>query len=137
MIWTTAQNDVIRAYGHEGVRAVQRHLAEECGAHHTLHAIEEQASRIGASLRVQTVCIECGAIGVRLNRQTGMCPLCTSRAHVEEAKSFNAIVREEAGIAESSPEIEANEREYARLRQENSRICRKYGLKSKTQRQRR
>ena len=135
MMWTTEQNDVLRAYGHEGVTAVQRRLRDECGADHSIHAIEEQACRIRASLKVQTVCTECGAIGVRLNRQTGTCPLCTSRAHVEEARTFNAIVREEAHIAEESPEIEANEREYARLRQENSRICRRYGLKSKTQRQ--
>ena len=134
MRWTTSQDEILRAYGHEGVVAIQRRLLDECGVEHTVRAIEMHASRIHASLKVRGVCPECGVIGAAANRQSGLCPLCSSRQHVEEARAFNEILREEIAVAEGSPEIAENEREYNRLRQENSRLCRRYGLKSKTQR---
>jgi len=134
MMWTTLQNEVLRAYGHEGAAGVQKRLVAECGAKHSIRAIEMQASRIHASLRVRGCCPECGVIGVRLNRQTGLCPRCTEQQHVEEAAAFNAILLQELEEMESDPSIEVNRREYARLRQENSRLCRKYGLANKSQR---
>ena len=133
--WTTGQNDVIRELGYRGAGAVREEIRRRYGVERTVRAIEMQASRIHASLRVRTVCPQCGAVGVRLNRQSGMCPRCTEEAHVAEERAFNEILRREAEGCEEGPEIEAARREYARLRQQNSRLMRKYGLKGKRERE--
>ncbi|MDY3291421.1 MAG: hypothetical protein SOX20_00600 [Parolsenella sp.] len=57
-------------------------------------------------------------MGVKINRQTGMCPLCTERYHLEQERAFN----------------EQLERERDKMRQRNSRLCRKYGLKGRRER---
>lgn len=133
--WTTGQNDVIRKLGYRGAAAVREEIRRRYGVERTVRAIEMQASRIHASLRVLSVCPQCGAIGVRLNRQSGMCPRCTEEAHVAEERAFNELLHREAEGCEEGPEIEAARREYARLRQQNSRLMRKYGLKGKRERE--
>ena len=133
--WTTGRNDVIRELGHRGAAAVREVIRRRYGVERTVRAIEMQASRIHASLRVLSVCPQCGAIGVRLNRQSGMCPRCTEEAHVAEERAFNELLHREAEGCEEGPEIEAARREYARLRQQNSRLMRKYGLKGKRERE--
>ena len=133
--WTTGQNDVIRELAHLGAAAVREEIRRRYGVERTVRAIEMQASRIHASLRVLSVCPQCGAIGVRLNRQSGMCPRCTEEAHVAEERAFNELLHREAEGCEEGPEIEAARREYARLRQQNSRLMRKYGLKGKRERE--
>ena len=135
MMWTTLQNEVLRAYGHEGATGVQKRLVAECGVTRSIRAIEMQASRIHASLRVRGCCPECGVVGVYLNRQTGLCTRCTERQHVTEASAFNALLRRELEEIKNDPSTEENRREYNRLRQENSRICRKHGLANKSQRE--
>lgn len=134
-VWTTGQNDVIRELGHRGAAAVREEIRRRYGVERSVRAIEMQASRIHASLRVLSVCPQCGAVGVRLNHQSGMCPRCTEEAHVAEERAFNEILRREAEGCEEGPEIEAARREYARLRQQNSRLMRKYGLKGKRERE--
>ena len=134
-VWTTGQNDVIRELGNRGAAAVREEIRRRYGVERSVRAIEMQASRIHASLRVLSVCPQCGAVGVRLNRQSGMCPRCTEEAHVAEERAFNEILRREAEGCEEGPEIEAARREYARLRQQNSRLMRKFGLKGKRERE--
>lgn len=135
MRWTTGQNDVIRELGHLGVVAVHDAIVERFGVEHTLHAIEMQASRIHAPLKVQQVCPDCGVVGLRLNRQTGLCPRCTERLHLEEATAFNDLLIEERMEAEGAMTDEMR-REYDAMRQRNSRLCRKYGLKTLSERRR-
>ena len=132
--WTTGQNDVIRELGYQGVQVVHDAIVERFGVEHTLRAIEIQASRIHASLKVLNECPECHAVGVRINRQSGMCKLCTVLQHVEEERAFNQLLEAERQYAEESPEIEAAKREYDMLRQRNSRLCRRYGLPGKQER---
>ncbi|MDO4538907.1 MAG: hypothetical protein Q4B54_12155 [Coriobacteriales bacterium] len=88
-----------------------------------------QASRIHASLKVQQVCPDCGVVGLRLNRQTGFCPRCTERLHLEEATAFNDLLIEERMEAEGAMTDEMRW-EYDAMRQRNSRLCRKYGFKT-------
>ena len=114
---------------------MREEIRRRYGVERSVRAIEMQASRIHASLRVLSVCPQCGAIGVRLNRQSGMCPRCTEEAHVAEERAFNELLHREAEGCEEGPEIEAARREYARLRQQNSRLMRKYGLKGKRERE--
>lgn len=126
---------MIRELGHQGVVAVQEEILRRYGVERTAHAIEMQASRIHASLRVLATCPQCGAVGVRLNRQSGMCPRCTEEAHVAEERAFNELLQREAEECEAGPEVEAARREYGRLRQQNSRLMRKHGLKGKRERE--
>ena len=95
-----------------------------------MRAVEMSASRIHCSLAIQTVCPECGAVGVVINRQTSMCRLCTERYHLEE-RAFNERLEREREIIESGAEVEELRHERDKLRQRNSRLCRKYGLPSK------
>ncbi len=134
MFWTVRQEEVMRENCFRGAAAVQEALLRECGVSRTIRAIEAHASRIHMSLRVRAQCPECGAIGVRLNRQTGMCAGCTELMHVEEERAFNELLEAEAASAENGDELERLRREYAALRQRNSRLCRKHGLASKSKR---
>ena len=136
MMWTTGQNDTIRELGFLGVRAVRDKIWERYGVWHTLRAVEVQASRIHASLKVETVCPECGVVGLPLNRATGLCPRCTERQHLEESIAFNELLMQERMEASDERELEEMRREYAAVRKRNSRLCRKYGLRSLSQRKR-
>jgi len=50
---------------------------------------------------------------------------------VEEERTFNALLEAERAAVEECPELEELRREYAALRQRNSRLCRKYRLQGK------
>ena len=93
-----------------------------------------RASRIHCSLAVQTVCPQCGAVGVKIKRQTGMCPLCTECYHLEQERAFNEQLEREREVCERSEELAEVRRERDMMRQRNSRLCRKYGLKGRRER---
>ncbi len=132
--WTTAQIDVIREVGYKGVQAVHDAILERYGVEHSLHAIESQASRVSASLKVRTECPSCHAVGVRINRQSGLCRRCTIQEHVDEEQAFNDVLEAEAAGCDDGPEIDELERKWAQLRQKNSRLMRKHNLKGKRER---
>lgn len=134
--WTTGQNDTIRELGHKGVVAVRDALLDRYGVSYSLHAIEVQASRIHASLKVRTECPGCGALGLRLNRQTGMCAVCSEKLHLAESIAFNDVLMEERLEIADEQDIEQLRRENASMRQRNSRLCREYGLATMRERQR-
>ena len=134
--WTTGQNDVIRELGHRGAAVVRDAIRDRFGVDHSLHAIEVQASRIHAPLKVRTVCPECGVVGLRINRQTGLCVKCSEKLHLAESIAFNDGLLEERLEAADECEIDDIRRENANMRQRNSRLCRKYGLPSMRERQR-
>ena len=128
MRWTAEQDDVLREVSYLGADAVADMIRRRCGVRRSAHAVEMRASRIHCSLALRTVCPECGAVGVGLNRQTGMCRMCTERFHLEQERAFNEQLEAERVAAEDGEEIAAVRRERERLRQRNSRLCRKYGL---------
>lgn len=132
--WTTGQEELLRELGHRGVEAVQAEMRRRFGVERSRRSIEVHASRIRVSLRRLEVCPGCGAVGVHLNRQSGMCARCTLEMHVAEEAAFNEILELEARGCEEGPEIEAARREWARLRQRNSRLCREHGLRGKRER---
>ena len=132
--WTEEQDDVLREVSFRGATYAAAEIERRCGVRHSVRAVEMRASRIHCSLAVQTVCPECGAVGVKINRQTGMCPLCTERYHLEQERAFNEQLERERTHAEESAELEAVRRERDMMRQRNSRLCRKYGLKGRRKR---
>ena len=132
--WTTKQDSILRELGHLGAGAVQGAILRECGAYRSLHAIEHRASRIHVSLAVKQVCPECGVVGLRLNRQSGLCPKCTELMHLNEEIAFNEILEAEREAATNPDEIAGIRRERDRMRQRNSRLCRKYGLPTRRER---
>lgn len=93
-----------------------------------------RASRIHCPLAVQTVCPECGAVGVKINRQTGMCPLCTEELHLEQGRAFNEQLERECVVAEEAADIDDVRHELERMRERNSRLCRKHGLRGRRER---
>ena len=132
--WTTKQDEVIRELGHLGAAAVAAAIERECGVSRSVRAVEVRASRIHASLKVRSVCPECGVVGLRLNRQSGMCPKCTELMHLNEEIAFNEILQREREEAADEEAIAGIRRERDKMRQRNSRMARKYGLKTRRQR---
>lgn len=131
MRWTEEQDDVLREVCFRGAEFAAGEIYRRCGVRHSPRAVEMRASRIHCSL---AVCPGCGAVGVGLNRQTGMCRLCTERFHLEQKRAFNEQLEAERMAAEESAEVDAVRRERDRLRKQNSRMCRKYGLAGRRQR---
>ena len=131
MMWTTRQEEIVREQCFRGAEAVRDAIERECGVRRSVRAVEAHASRMRVSLRVRSECLGCGAVGVRLNRQSGMCARCTEEAHVAEERAFNELLRAEAAGCDEGPEVDAARREWARLRQQNSRLMRKHGLRGK------
>lgn len=129
--WSEEQDDVLRECSFRGAAYARDEIERRCGAVHTLHAVELRASRIHCSLAVQTVCPECGAVGVVINRQTGLCRLCTERYHLEQERAFAEVLERERAEAEDPGRIAEARRERDAQRQRNSRTCRRYGLKSR------
>ncbi|MDN0055552.1 hypothetical protein [Collinsella ihumii] len=129
--WTTGQEELLRELGHLGAEAVREEMRRRFGVERSRRSIEVHASRIHVSLRRLEVCPMCGAVGVHLNRQSGACSRCTVEMHVAEEAAFNEILELEARGCEEGPELEAARREWARLRQRNSRLMRKHGLRGK------
>lgn len=134
MRWDEGQDDVLRECSYRGAEYARDEIERRCGVSHSVRAVEMRASRIHCSLAVQTVCPSCGAVGVNINRTTGMCRLCSERYHLEQERAFSELLERERAAAEDSAEVEAARRERDRLRKANSRTCRKYGLPSRRER---
>ena len=132
--WSMREVELMREVGHLGAYEVQRAPLTECGTRRTIRSIRIQASRFHVSLRVRPVCPECGVVGVRLNRQSGMCPACTERMHLAEEVAFNEVLQREREEKASEAEVAEIARERAAMRKRNSRLCSKYGLKTRRQR---
>ena len=132
--WTTKQDSIIRELSYLGAAAVRDAIERECGVSRTVRAVECRASRIHASLAVRPVCPECGVVGLRLNRQSGLCPRCTELMHLSEEIAFNELLEAEREEASDEEAIAGIRRERDKMRQRNSRLCRRYGLKSRRDR---
>ena len=129
--WTEEQDDVLREVSFRGVTYAAAEIERRCGVRHSVRAVEMRASRIHCSLAVQTVCPSCGAVGVKINRQTGMCRRCTEEYHLAQERAFNEQLERERFEAEEAAAIDDVRRERDKMRQRNSRLCRKYGLKGR------
>ena len=102
----------------------------------TLHSVECRASKLHRSLRRLAQCPMCGAIGVHLNRQTGLCRGCNESYRLEEERVYHEQLELERWEAEEGPDIERVMKEREALRQRNARLRRKYHLKDKRSRRR-
>ena len=87
----------MRANGRPGVEGPRDAPLRECGTDRSARSIESQASQCHVSLRVQQVRPECGVVGVRLNRQSRLCPMCTEIMHLNEEMALNEILLRERG----------------------------------------
>ena len=63
-----------------------------------------------------------------------MCPKYTELMHLNEEIAFNEILQAEREEAADDEVIAGIRRERDKMRQRNSRLCRKYGLKTRRQR---
>lgn len=135
--WTEEEDDILREVSYRGAKYASAEIYVRCGKRRTPRAVEMRACRIHCSLARRTVCPECGATGVRINRMTGMCRLCSERFHLEQEKIFHEELEHERIEVEQSDEVEVIKRERDRLRKANSRLCQRYGLPSRRERTKR
>ena len=134
--WTTDEEDVLKANAYRGAEAVSELLLAECGTRRSVRAVQQYASRIGVSLRVQEVCPQCGVVGLRLNKRSGLCQKCTNLMHLQEEIAFNELLLRERIEAVGSETFEEAVRLYNSKRQENARICQKFELSTRRERKR-
>lgn len=113
--WTEKQDDVLREVSFRGA-AYAAEIERHCGVRHSARAVEMRVSRIHCSLAVQTVCPQCGAAGVKINRQTGLRPLCTELCHLEQERAFNEQLERERSACEQSDELAGVRRERDMIR---------------------
>ena len=73
-------------------------------------------------------------VEVRMNSQSGMRPKCTELIHLNEEIAFNEILQAEREEAADDEVIAGIRRERDKMRQRNSRLCGKYGPKTRRQR---
>lgn len=102
--WTEEQDDVLREASFRGAAYAAAEIERHCGVRRSVRAVEMRAPRIHCSLALQTMCPEYGAVGVKINRQTGMCPLCTGRYHLERERALNEQLERKRAQAEESAE---------------------------------
>lgn len=121
MRWSEEQDDVILELGHLGAAAVAEEIWRRFGVRRNPHAVEMRASRIHASLAVRSVCPRCGAVGVRLNRATGLCPLCAEREFLSRARAQGERLEAERAAAEDPARLAEVRREWDAQRARNSR----------------
>lgn len=134
--WTMREIDVMRERCHLGAEGVKKAILFECGTRRSIRSIESQASRCHVSLKVRPTCPECGMVGVRLNRQTGLCPRCTELMHLQEEIAFSEVLQRDREELAGEAELAAIRRERDRVRKQNHRLCARHGLKTRRQRMR-
>ena len=66
---------------------------------------------------------------LRLNRQSGMCARCTEPMRLNEVIAFKEILQAGWEAAADADEVAGIRRERGKMRQRNSQLCRKHGLK--------
>lgn len=74
------------------------------------------------------------AFEIGQQQANGVCPLRIRRYQLEQERTFDKQHEREWTEIEGSDELERTRRKRDRLRQRNSRLCRKYGLKSRRER---
>ena len=132
--WTEDEDDIIRELSHKGALAIADEIWDRLGIERTPHSVECRASKLHRSLRKMEQCPMCGAIGVHLNRQTGLCRGCNESYRLEEERVYHEQLELERWEAEEGPDVERVRKEREALRQKNARMRRKYHLKDKRQR---
>ena len=109
-------------------------IAQRTGAIHTPASVQRKASRLGVSMALAEVCPGCGRKMRRLDRETGLCPVCKVRFYTKKQQRFNAQLDEEISAIKREKEYRDAIKDYQSARQETSRKTRKYGLPNIRQR---
>lgn len=134
--WTEDEDDIIRELSHKGAVTIADEIWDRLGIERTPHSVECRASKLHRSLRKLEQCPMCGAIGVHLNRQTGLCRGYNESYRPEEERAHHEQLELERWEAEEGPDVERVMKEREALRQKNARLRRKYHLKDARTRKR-
>ena len=125
MKWTIAQENILRLYGHRGVKFCRDYIHKVFGVYRSIEATQRHASRIKALMIVYEICPECGRAAKKLNRNTGVCEACNyERLWKEQVEEEQRIIRDlQKGGAENA--VLQAKRRYDAQRQKVSRLRRK------------
>lgn len=134
MKWTKEQDEILMECGNHGPDECAEIIYARTGRRHTVEAVRRHAYRIGASLVVYSICPGCGKKAAKVNKHDGLCRTCHERELAQEQRRINSKLRAEIAALDSEDEYRRAVSEHAKVRQENSRLCRKYGLPGKRER---
>lgn len=122
--WTAAQDEVLMLHGHEGAERCAAIMRHRFGVRRTPDAVKRHAYRIGAPMVRYEICVTCGGKTDSADAD-GNCPICHVKALTERRRAETERIRDEIRRSGKSSEgYEAANREYARARQEGSRLRR-------------
>ena len=110
----------------EGAAVCATLIYEQYGIKREAQATERHAQRIGIYMKQYVICVGCGARVRSLNSKTGYCPACHMKHNMQRERELSMQLEKEAREIEN--ERKKYQREYDRLRQQNYRLCRSYGI---------
>lgn len=129
---TEKQDDALREMSSRGAAYAAAEIERRCDVRHSMRAVKTRANRIRCSLAVQRVCPSCGAVGVKIQPTDGYVqPVRTKECRLSQERAFNEQLERKRAEAEDAAEIDDVRRERDGMRQRNSRLRRKYGLKGR------
>lgn len=118
MIWTTGQDEIIRALAGQPVEVICNAIADGFGIRRGVFATARHMQRIGVSTLIFEICPMCGARVRRLHR-SGECAACSAKRNAEAiAKSRQIIERDEREV---SNEERRYKTEYNRIAKQKER----------------
>jgi len=113
-----------------GAKACRDLIFEQTGVWREVEAVKKHASRIGVSLKSFEICPECGVLVKRLNKTSGLCPICSERKNAASHKDYQVWL---AAQIKATPEYKQAKRESDKERQRSARMARRNNLPSKVE----
>lgn len=117
-LWTRREDAIVRSLGQLGAKACADAIREATGVRRTPKAVQNRASRIGASLFEHEACPRCGRL-VKSLRPSGLCDVCHERS-IEEPRAVESMLARSIDPP-TADEVRAAKRARAAARKARSR----------------
>jgi hypothetical protein len=92
-VWTTRQEELLKAYARQGAAAAAEAIWRETGVRRSAEATRRHAYRIGVSTERLETCPACGRSVKALSPATGYCKGCTARRMAERIRAHTDAAR--------------------------------------------
>lgn len=121
------QERILFEYGSHGAKYCAEIIARRFHVFRSAEATQRHAYRIGAPMVVYETCNECGRTVKRLNRLSGLCPVCNAHKLWLEAVEEERRIIEKLGGGEDDEAYKREKRRYDAQRRKNARLRERCG----------